>query len=170
MTKEELIGYLPYASRFTEISRCNMHLYPGICRRIFAYENRLRLDFIDFTYNNDEEGEESFIFIYPDSESMVKSALAHTSGEISYYSVSVYDHKFETEDTNIIGKSWNKLFDDLYEHNLCFPSGACELIIRTHFARAVFMRLVHISDSSEKIKKTIMEHIQEIEKTRFCEY
>ena len=81
MEYNNLFDNIMLGTNWVEISRSNLKTYSGICRRVYVKAYKIRIDYIDYTYLESFEGEESFYFSYNCSDDVIFNAKNFIQGE-----------------------------------------------------------------------------------------
>lgn len=171
MTYSDLVMNKMLENKWVEISRINVNTYPGICRRIYIKDCKVRIDYIDYTYLESFEGEESFYFSYNCFDDVMLNLEKFIQKENTQCLKKGIDEWCFLKDDNILSESWTSFFNDLQLHKLIFPDNFSDFVIKTVYATAIYLGIVKITDDEKKICKSIKEHRLEINKARkFFDY
>lgn len=171
MEYNNLFDNIMLGTNWVEISRSNLKTYSGICRRVYVKAYKIRIDYIDYTYLESFEGEESFYFSYNCSDDVIFNAKIFIQGEnIPCLNKSIDEWCFLKDDM-ILSESWNNFYNDLQLHQLLFPSNFSEFVIKTIYATAIYLGIVKITDDEKTIRKSLKEYRSEINNARrFFDY
>lgn len=169
MNDNSLFETIRAYSRYVEISRINLQAYPGICRRVYVMEDKIKIDYIDYTYLQTREGEESFYFNYDCFEDVLASVKGLIDESITcptFQDHSIDNWKFTCYYYETLRCSWNKFFDDLQCHRLIFPNGFSTFWIKSIYATAIYLGVINTTDDEKTVFDSLKMHRIEINKAR----
>lgn len=162
MNIDEIRAYIHVGSGYVEIDRKYLDQYPGICRRTYIRKDEIQVDYIDYTYLECEEFEETFYFSYNSFEDCIVNAEKYLKSPIENwinYNKTYRMWRFEEIEDKIVETSWKRLFYDLYLHQLSFPGNFSLFSIRSIYARSIFAKLINPYDDLHKQNDTIENNV-----------